>query len=95
MEGRYEGGAELLKDEVEAYERMRPELLQKYRGKVVAVKGGRLVGVYDSEVEALRDALERFGLVPVLIRRVGEERPAELVNLLTGLLGPAAPAGRA
>ena len=96
MEESYGAGAELLRNELEAYERMRSELLQKYRGKVVAIRGGRLVGVYESEAEALRDVVERFGLVPVLIKRVvDEERPEVLVNLWLGLLGSAAPAGQA
>ncbi len=34
-----------LKRELEAYEKMRKELLEKYRGKVVAIKDGKLVGV--------------------------------------------------
>jgi len=42
----------VLRKELEAYERMKAELLEKYRGKVVAIKDGGLVGVYDSEEDA-------------------------------------------
>ena len=77
-----------LKRELEAYEKMRKELLEKYRGKVVAIKDGKLVGVYDSEEEAFRDVVEKYGLVPVLIKRVTEkEKPEEIPSYTYGLLG--------
>ncbi len=77
-----------LKKELEVYERMRKELLEKYRGKVVAIKDGKLVGVYDSEEEAFKDVLEKYGLVPVLIKRVVErEKPEEIPSYTYGLLG--------
>lgn len=77
-----------LKKELEVYERMREELLKKYRGKVVAIKDGKLVGVYDDEEEAFRDVVEKYGLVPVLIKRVTEkEKPEEIPSYTYGLLG--------
>ncbi len=76
-----------LKKELEVYERMREELLKKYRGKVVAIKDGKLVGVYDSEEEAFRDVVEKYGLIPVLIKRVTEkEKPEEIPSYTYGLL---------
>jgi len=79
---------DVLKKELEAYERMREELLEKYRGKVVAIKDGKLVGVYDNEEEAFRDIVEKYGLVPVLIKRVAEkEKPEEMPSYTYGLLG--------
>jgi len=81
------GGVDVLRRELEAYERMRAELLEKYRGKVVAIKDGELVGVYDSEEDAFRDVVERYGLVPVLIKRVTEEeKPVDMPSLVYGLL---------
>jgi len=77
-----------LKKELEVYKKMREELLKKYRGKVVAIKDGELVGVYDSEEEAFRDVVEKYGLVPVLIKRVVErEKPEEIPSYTYGLLG--------
>jgi len=38
-------GIDVLRRELEAYENMKKELLEKYRGKVVAIKDGELVGV--------------------------------------------------
>ena len=81
-------GINALKKELEVYENMREELLKKYRGRVVAIKDGKLIGVYDSEEEAFKDVLEKYGLVPVLIKRVVErEKPEEIPSYTYGLLG--------
>jgi len=79
--------AGILKKELEVYESMRGELLEKYRGKVVAIKDGKLVGVYDSEEEAFGNVVEKYGLAPVLIKRVTEkEKPEEMPSYTYGLL---------
>jgi len=51
-----------LGEELEAYEEMKAELLEKYRGKVVAIKDGRLVGVYNSEKGLSRMCRRNMGL---------------------------------
>jgi len=80
-------GGSILVNELKAYENMKEELLKKYEGKVVAIKDGKLVGVYDSEKKAFEDVIERFGLVPVLIKRVvREEVPERLPAYTYGLL---------
>ncbi len=81
-------GIDSLKKELEAYEKMRNELLKQYRGRVIAIKDEKLIGVYDSEEEAFKDVLEKYGLVPVLIKRVVErEKPEEIPSYTYGLLG--------
>ena len=78
---------EVILREYEAYEAMKAQLLERYGGRVVAVKDGRVVGVYDSEEEALKDVVERFRLEPVLIKRVVEEERLEYLPAYTyGLL---------
>lgn len=73
--------------ELQAYERMKRKLLKKYEGKVVAIKNEKLIGVYDSEEKALEDVLNKFGLVPVLIKRVTrDEKPEQMPAYTYGLL---------
>ncbi len=86
-----EGVPEVLVAELKAYERMKEELLRKYEGKVVVIKDGQVIGVYDSEEEAFRDVVERFGPIPVLIKRVTREErvehiPAYTYGLLTAVI---------
>jgi len=56
--------------EEEGYNRMKEKLLEKYEGKVVAIKNGMVIGVYNSEEEAYRDVVEKYGPIPILIKRV-------------------------
>ena len=81
----------ILINELKAYERMKEELLRKYEGKVVVIKDGKLIGVYDSEEEAFKDIVEKYGPIPVLIKRVVREEkpehiPAYTYDLLTAII---------
>ena len=67
-----------LKAEVQAFERMHPQLVKQYLGQFVAVHGGQIVDT-DVDFEALFLRLEkRLGDVPVLIRPVSVEPAPEL-----------------
>ena len=57
--------------ELAAYEEKRAELEAQHMGKWVLIRGGTLVGVFDSMEAAAKDAVERFGRGPYLIRQVG------------------------
>jgi hypothetical protein len=45
-----------LAEEFDAFERMLPELMKQYAGKYIALRGGEVVAVGDSEVGALTAA---------------------------------------
>ena len=56
---------------------------------MVVIKNGELIGVYESEAETLQAALDKFGLEPVLIKRVlRKERPEEMPAYTFGLVSP-------
>ncbi len=61
--------------EVEAFERMKPELLSQYRNRVVAIHNGQVVEV-GNESESVADVAmrvyERLGYIPVYVNRVEE-----------------------
>lgn len=79
--------SDLLVDELAAYERMKDMLLRKYEGKVVVIRNGEVIGVYDSEEEAFKSVVEKYGPVPVLIKRVvRKEEPEHLPSYTYGLL---------
>ena len=58
--------------EVAAFERILPELLQKYRGRVVAIHNGHVVEVGDSKAEVSERVHQRLGDVTVYVQRVSE-----------------------
>jgi hypothetical protein len=67
---------EAFEREVAAFERMLPELLQKYRGQVVAIYNSRVVEVSRSGegiAEVAERVYDRIGYVPVYIQLVTEE----------------------
>lgn len=62
-----------LADEHDAFERMLPELMKQHAGKYVALHGGAVVAVADTEVGALNDAYRLRPGVLVLVRRVTDQ----------------------
>lgn len=59
-----------MDDNTTAYRRMHPELVEKYSGKYVAIYNGDLVD-QDEDFQQLHHRIRgRFGVKPVLIRRV-------------------------
>jgi hypothetical protein len=60
-----------LKEEIAAFDTMRPELEAKSLGKWVLIHNRELIGTYDSFDEAAKEAVHRFGRGPYLIRQVG------------------------
>jgi hypothetical protein len=68
---------EAFEREVAAYERMLPELLQKYRGRVVAIHDEQLVEVGasgESVGDVAKRVYDRLGYISVYVQRV-EETP--------------------
>ena len=67
----------VLSEERDFFDRSLPEWLGKFPGKVALVKGQELIGVFDSEQNALAEGARRFQLQPFLIRRV-QDVPADI-----------------
>lgn len=66
----------------------RAELLARYPGKFVLIKGEEIVGTYNTIEEALAEGARRFGLDPFLVRQVTEadEKEINIPALALGLL---------
>ena len=59
------------------------ELVGQSRGKYVLIKDDRIVGVFDSEMDAAHQGYERFGNVPFLVKQVVEvEVPLDFTSSL-------------
>ena len=63
---------EQFEREVATFERMLPELLQKYRDRVVAIHDGQVVEVGDTKAEVSERVRRRLGDTVVYIQRVSE-----------------------
>jgi hypothetical protein len=72
----------MLETEIGYYEENLPHWLERHEGRVVLVKGRELIGIYDTERQAVAEGVDRFGLTSFLVRRVLEEQPVVYVPAL-------------
>lgn len=56
-----------FEQEVTAFEQQKPQLLQTYPGKIVAIYQGRVVAVGDDRLKVHDEVIEKYGNVPCYI----------------------------
>ena len=61
-----------LKKEFEFYKENQAELVKKYKGRFIVIKNGKVIGVYDSEIEAYQESQKTQELGSFLIQKVEE-----------------------
>ena len=59
-----------LTREFEFYLAHQEEMVEQYDGRVIALKGGRVLGVYDSELAAVTELQKSHALGTFLVQRV-------------------------
>ena len=59
----------MLKDEFEYYLKNQKELVEKYNGKFLVIKGQKVIGVYDSELEAVEETSKKEELGTFLVQK--------------------------
>jgi hypothetical protein len=64
-----------LETEIAAFESNQKELEQHHNGKYVVFRGDEFIGAFDTFDAAAREAVNRFGRGPYLIRQVGVPPP--------------------
>ncbi len=62
--------ANLLDREFQYYLDHQEEIVKQYDGRVVAIKNGEVIGVYDSEAEAVVEARKEHEVGTFLVQRV-------------------------
>jgi hypothetical protein len=73
-----------------AFELRKPQLLAEHAGKFALVHGDEIVGVFDSEINALQEGYRRFGPVPLFIQQVLPTVPEHSAPAMTlGILAAA------
>lgn len=61
--------AELLREEFEYYRTHQDELVSRYRGQYVVIKGHQVLGHYDTEMEAIRETKKSHELGTFLVQK--------------------------
>ncbi len=73
----------ILEQELAYYNQHRADLLSKYEGKFLLIKGSELVGSFENAEAAYQEGLRRFGNTPFLIKQVLREERVEHIPALT------------
>ena len=78
----------MLEQERKYFAENRDELLARYPGKFVLVKGDELIGTFNTIEEALADGARRFATESFLVRQVtaADEKEISIPALTLGLL---------
>ena len=77
----------MLEEELDFFEKQRAEWLDKHSDRVALVKGHKLIGMFDTEQEAIESGARQFGLTSFLVKRITAEDPQFVAPALTlGLL---------
>ncbi len=62
----------ILAEELETYEKNKQKLLEKDRGKFVLIKGKEIVNVFDTQADAVKVGIDKFGNSPFLVKKIQE-----------------------
>lgn len=73
----------MLETEKRAFERLKPELLQRAAGKFALIVGDQLEGTFDTEGAAYEAGISKYGNVPMLIQRISTEQENPTIPALT------------
>ena len=78
--------AQLLDSELKVYDQNRDQLLGSAEGKFVLIHGDRVVGIYDSKMDAIAAGYQQFGNVPFLVKQILKvETPQNFISNLLGV----------
>jgi hypothetical protein len=76
----------VLEREIETYEQHKEELVGTAAGKYVLIKEDVLVGVFDTQADAIRQGYRQFGNTPFLVKEVVPlETPLVFTSNLFGI----------
>jgi len=58
-----------LKKDFEYYIEHQEELVRQYNGKFIVIKNRKIIGVYDSELEAVKNTSKKFEIGTFLVQK--------------------------
>ena len=75
-----------LNTELHSFAEKLPELLREAEGKFALIKGSKLLGIYDTELTAIRAGYEKLGNEAFLVKRIVEaEVPLQFTSFNLGV----------
>jgi hypothetical protein len=78
--------AQVLDTEMKTYEQNRERLLGESEGRYVLIHGDRILGTFESEMDAINAGYQQLGNVPFLVKEVVRvEVPVSFTSSLLGI----------
>ena len=69
------------------YLQIKYELLERHQGQFALIHHEELIGTYNTELEAYKEGVSRFGAGPFLIQQLQEQEPEDKYpSLVLGLI---------
>ena len=68
--------------------RAQQRLLRDHLGKFVVIHHDEIAGIYDTPDDAIFEAYKRFGLVPLIVKEIRPEEPADFVSSVISTIRP-------
>ncbi|MBS3080916.1 hypothetical protein J4221_05570 [Candidatus Pacearchaeota archaeon] len=62
----------LLSEELETYDKHKAELLKESVGKYVLIKGKDIINIFDTQNDAIKVGIDKFGNTPFLVKKIEE-----------------------
>lgn len=77
--------AGLLEKEIITYEKNKTSLIGKSKDKFALIKDDKIIGIFDTKLDAIRQGYQILGNVPFLVRQIVEiETPQNFTSNLIG-----------
>lgn len=64
--------SKILSKEIETFKNNKENLLRDNSGKFVLIKGQEIIGVYDTQKDAIKVGIDKFGNNPFLVKEIEE-----------------------
>ena len=69
--------------EFEYYKTNQKELVKKYGGRIIAIKGCSVVGVFSSDIEAITEMEKKYALGTFMIQRCADGKESYTATVYT------------
>ena len=61
-----------LSEELKIYEENKVRLIKEANGKFVLIKGKEIVNIFDTQMDAIKVGIDKFGNEPFLVKKIEE-----------------------
>lgn len=79
-------GIEILNQEIQYFEKIKPDLLKTNEGQYALIKGQKLEGAFTTFQEAYEAGVSKFGTEPFLVMQIVEKEMQQKLPALTHFL---------